>query len=152
MADEIEVPQPVSDPQLAGIGGWLILPAIGLVIGPVLGAGMLVFALGLYSDVAAAGFGGLYAFELLVQAGLLVFVIFTATRFFGRKRSAPPTIIALLITGVVLTAVLLLIELSAGAEEFAVESGKQLVRDVVGAAVWIPYFRKSKRVRATFVR
>jgi Protein of unknown function (DUF2569) len=139
------------DPSLAGIGGWLVLPAIGFVLGPIIGIVMLVVAVGLYGDVADAGLGGLYALELLVDVGLLAFLIYAATRFFGKMRNAPPTIIALLIAGLVSSGVLIIIELSAGAEPFAIESGKQLVRSIIAAGIWIPYFKVSKRVKATFV-
>jgi Protein of unknown function (DUF2569) len=139
------------DPSLVGIGGWLVLPAIGFVLGPVIGIVMLVVAVGLYGGVADAGFGGLYALELLVDVGLLVFLIYAAIRFFGKQRNAPSTIIALLIAGLVSSGVLIMIELGAGAEPFAIESGKQFVRSIIAAGIWIPYFKVSRRVRATFV-
>ena len=139
------------DQKLVGISGWLILPAIGFVLGPIIGVIGLVVALGMYSDVARAGYGGIYTLEILVIVGLLGFTLYAATLFFRKKSNAPGTIIMLLIVSLVASGVLLVIELSAGAEVFAVETGKQLVRDVIGAAIWIPYFRVSKRVKATFV-
>ena len=134
-------------PQLVGIGGWLILPAIWFVLGPILGVLGLISGLALF----AAGYGGLYTLELVVKVGLLVFLVYAATRFFGKKSSAPSTIIAFLITSLVASGVLLVIELGAGAKAFALESGKQFVGWFIGAAICIPYFRVSKRVKATFV-
>jgi hypothetical protein len=139
------------DPKLAGIGGWLVLPAIGFVLGPILGVVGLVLALGLYDDVAGAGFAGVYSLELLVQVVLMGFMIYAATLFFGKKRNAPSVIITFLAGSLVASVVLLVIEIGAGAEAFAVETGKQLVREVIAAAIWISYFRQSKRVKATFV-
>jgi hypothetical protein len=151
LSEQTEATSTPVDPKLVGIGGWLILPAIGFVLGPILGVGVLIFAFTLYSDVQRAGYGGLYTLELVVQLGLLVFLVYAATRFFGKKRNAPSVIITLLLVSLGASILLLVAELGAGAEEFAAESGKQLVREVIGAAIWIPYFRVSKRVKATFV-
>jgi len=105
----------------------------------------------MYSDVARAGYGGIYTLELLVIIGILVFTLYAAYLFFKKKSNAPKTIITLLIVGIVSSCVLLVIELGAGADPFAIETGKQLVKEIIGAAIWIPYFRVSKRVKATFV-
>jgi len=155
MSETIEQSAPSEeavDEKLAGIGGWLILPAIGFVLGPVVGVVALVISLGLYPDVASAGFGEVFALELAVLAGLLGFTIYAAVLFFGKKRNAPRTIIALFVVSIVSSGILLAVEVAAGAEDFALESGKQLVRDIIGAAIWIPYFNVSKRVKATFVK
>jgi hypothetical protein len=142
---------PESQPRLH-IGGWLVLPAIGFVVGPIIGAVTLIVGVTLFSDVAAAGFGGLYALELAVQLGVLAFITYAATRFFGKKTDAPSTVIALLTVTLVASFLLLVIELAAGAEAFAIASGKQLIGNIISAAIWIPYFRVSTRVKATFVR
>jgi hypothetical protein len=139
------------DRSLEGIGGWLILPAIGMVLGPVVGVVGLVYALGLYSRVAQAGYGGVFTVELLVGAALLAFAIYAAVLFFRKQRKAPRMIIILLAAGLGADLFLLVVELAASAQVFATETVKQLVRDMIGAAIWIPYFRVSKRVKATFV-
>ena len=140
------------DQKLVGIRGWLILPAIGFILGLIMGVVGLIAALGLYGDVARAGYGSIYTLEILVIVGLLGFTVYAARLFFLKKSNAPQTIITLFIVSIAASGVLLIIELGAGAEPFAVETGKQLVRDIIGAAIWIPYFRISKRVKATFVK
>ncbi len=140
-----------ADPNLSGIGGWLILPAIGFVAGPILGVLLLMASLGMYPDVARNGYGNLYLLEIVVSIGLLGFWIYASVLFFRKKRSAPGTFIAFLVVSLAASCILLAIELGAEAEVFAIETGKQLIRDSVGAAIWIPYFRVSKRVKATFV-
>lgn len=152
MTNQTEAAAPAVVPQLAGIGGWLVLPAIGFVLGPILGVAMLVVAFGLYPDVAAEGHGNLYALELLVEVGLLVFLIYAAARFFGQRSNAPSVIVAFMIASLVASAVLLMVELGAGAQDFAAESVKQLVRGAINAAIWIPYFKVSRRVKAAFIK
>jgi hypothetical protein len=149
--EQIEASVETVDQNLVGISGWLILPAIGLVLGPIVGIIGVVAGLGMYANVASAGYGGIYTLELLVLVGLIGFTIYAAILFFKKKSNAPRTIIALLVISLIASGILLVIEVSTGAEVFAVETGKQLVRDVISAAIWIPYFRVSKRVKATFV-
>jgi len=145
------------EPQFVGIGGWLILPALGFVLGPIIGVVGLIVALALFSDREAAGYGGIYALELLVLLALLAFLIYTATRFFGKKSDAPVNCVALLILSLVASFMLLVIKLGAGAEVLAVESVEQLFGwsqyfgGITGAAIWIEYFNVSERVKATFV-
>jgi hypothetical protein len=140
------------DPKLVGIEGWLVLPAIGLILGPIVAVVSLVIALGLFEDVSDAGYGGLYLFNILVSVGLLTLLIYAATRFFGKRANAPSVMITLLMVQVVAAVVCLVLALMAEAESFAVEDGKALIRGLIGAAIWIPYFRVSKRVKATFVK
>lgn len=151
MINQAEAGMPTLEPQPAGIGGWLILPAIGFVLGSLFGLVSLIVGVSQFSQVAAAGYGGLYVVEILVHLGLWVFQLYAAMLFFGKKREAPATIIALLFTNVVASGLLLALEVSQGAGGFAVESVKQLARTGIGAAIWIPYFRVSKRVKATFM-
>jgi hypothetical protein len=140
-----------NDDKLKGIGGWLIFPAIGLILGPVIDVIALYTSIGMYNDVARAGYGGVYSLELIVIFAFLLFTIYAAIQFFNKTRNAPKVMITLLVVSIGTSLLLLGNESSAGAEVFAVETGKQLVRDIVAAAIWIPYFNISKRVKATFV-
>jgi len=140
------------DKKLAGIAGWLILPALGLIVGPIIGIVGLFMTLSVFKDISAAGFGGIVGFESLVAAGLLAYAIYAAVKFFGRKTEAPSIMIGLLTASLVSSVVILFVEFSAGAPEFfIIETVKQLFRDAIAAAIWIPYFRVSKRVEATFI-
>lgn len=135
-----------------GIGGWLILPAIGFALAPVIEVAGLIIGLGNYTKAASAGYGGVYTLNLLVIAGMLVFQVYVAVLFFRKRGSAPRTIIAFFVASLVASAGLLAVELAGGAEVFVAETGRQLVFGVIAAGIWIPYFLVSKRVKATFVR
>ena len=154
---ETEQPEPATETEashtqnLVGIKGWLLLPAIGFILGPIVGAISLINALGVYPAVVKTKYAGVFTLELLVIAGLLVFMIYVAILFFKKNRSAPSTIITLMVVNLVSALLLLVIELNAGADAFAAQSGKQVIRSIISAAIWIPYFRMSKRVKATFV-
>ena len=132
------------------IGGWLVLPAIGLILGGILSVVGVFVSLGLASDLPSR-YQGILALNLLFDVGIAAFLIYAAIRFFGKRRNAPATVIALMTAAVLVNGLLLAINLAADAEPFAIESGKAMVRGMIGAAIWIPYFLVSKRVKSTFV-
>lgn len=121
------------------LAGWLFLPALGLVLG--VGTGVL----SLMNVLADSG--GLV--EIVLAAGWIAFVLVVAWFFFRRHRRAPALYIALLTVNLALTA---LAFLAAGRTAGHHEQNWELFRAVLSAAVWIPYFIKSRRVKMTFVR
>jgi hypothetical protein len=139
-----------SEPNLAGIGGWLILPAIGLILGSVLGGVGLMMLLGALSDAATAGYGSSVIAELAINGCMYALLLFSTVRFFGKKRDAPTLLIAFLAATIATSVLLLIFHSINGAAPFVTGSVTQLVRAIVSAAVWIPYFRVSERVKATF--
>ncbi len=151
MTDQVETPAPKPEGELVGLGGWLILWCISLVVGPLTSIGMLFVGFDIYSDVAASGYGGIYTMELAVEIGILILTIYAAILFFGKKSNAPKVIIILLIANAGASAVLMLIEMGVGARPFYLESLKHFILGGVAAAIWIPYFNRSRRVQATFV-
>ena len=111
----------------------------------------LFLAIGYYPEVEAAGFGELYLLEIVADAIVVAFVTFCAVLFFRKSRKAPAATIALWIGHFVILSIMMIVEKSERADVFCDESGKQLIRSVIGAVIWIPYFLVSKRVRQTFV-
>ena len=139
------------------IGGWLILQAIGLVLAAVVALiGSMRSLYDLVEREHLAGAAGVaqlphspHSLRLLILLSInaAMFVAFTwiAVRFFRRKRNVPRLMISMYGIGV----------LSVGAV-FALGRGRALsIQDTVapisGAAVWIPYFLVSQRVKRTFL-
>lgn len=134
-----------------GIAGWLLLPALGLILGLIMNA---VYALNdfvMLSSGGLAGYSGLDLIEIVVELGVFGYLIYAALRFFTKRSDAPSIMIVLLIMGFAIPALLLMIETIVGVQDYAKVTAKQLPRGFISAAVWVPYFRTSKRVRATFV-
>ena len=134
-----------------GIRGWLVLPAIGMVLGPILGLVSVSTGLVYFEGVEALGYGGLYASELVVEFLFTAFMVYVAVQFFRKKREAPRLIITLLVAQLGVGVLLIAVESAAGADIFVAESAKSLVRGAIAAAIWIPYFKVSKQVAVTFV-
>jgi hypothetical protein len=140
------------DPNLVGIGGWLILPAIGLVLSSI------VTPIGLVAGLVQMD--GRYAAysvpSLLVNAGFCLWIWCATARFFGKSGSAPDIVIELMAWRVIASLVLFVLGLAVVGGDDALKvvvllRANNFVAQGIAAAIWIPYFRVSRRVKATFV-
>ena len=152
-------------PSLNGIGGWLVLIAIGLVITPFRNSYHL---LSIYAPVIAGegwltltspsshAYHPLWApvllFETAINVGFaicsigLLFLMLQKTFLFPRLFIAYLTINAFLVTIDYFLARLI----PAVAAQQNAGALREMLRSICGACVWVPYMLKSKRVRATF--
>jgi len=123
---------------IAGLGGWLILPAIGRVLTPLWSAYYLIIA------AASDRLGSPPESFLSLAIGFvfIAFQIYVSVMFFMKKPYAP----VLVITSLLANLALALLAAAVGG------SGGWAAGAVVTAAVWVPYFLVSKRVKATFGR
>ena len=134
-----------------GIGGWLTIPAIGLVLAPIISTISFVLGFDVIRSVTP---------ELLSDARLwatiaidvtgIIATITVAILFFQKRRIAVPAIVILMVIMIVASAVQLFLS-NAIFGETSPRDAKPIVHSLVFAAVWIPYFGRSRRVENTFV-
>ena len=151
------------DTQLEGIRGWLVIPAIGVVLSPVLilvTSSELWFA---YSAVQWSMLGDgengtalqwLIGAETLVNLGLLMWSVVLIALFFQKRHTLPRMYILFLVISLVMSGGDLLATFWAFPDQDLIEASdiSQFTRQAISAVIWILYFLKSKRVQATFVR
>lgn len=142
---EPEAPEPRT------IGGWLILPAIGLVVtfGQALWVALSELPV-LGSDVP--GIAALVVAEEVVYLGLAAMSAVAAYHFFQKKKRAIALMIAFYATGfgVAIFEVLSMLYLESLGLPLPFD-GVQVARGLVMPLIWIAYFTNSTRVRETFV-
>jgi hypothetical protein len=139
------------DPKLVGIGGWLILPAIGLVLGGVLSVVGLAISVANYEWLVDQGYDAYFGVSICIDFGMFIFLLVAAVLFFGKKRSAPGAMIGLMVANIVSSIIVTTVAFGTHEEQLVLLSAKSLASGIVSAAIWIPYFCVSKRVKATFV-
>lgn len=152
---------------LEGLGGWLVLVALGLFLRPILLIGTLVRGAASYYDLRVwhalttpgtttyrPALGFILPIELTLNLTVLVLSVALILLFFRRSHLFPRLMKVLLATFVVVgiynVAVFAWFDLG-GAGSLA-QNVSALIQAAVGAAVWIPYFTYSRRVKLTFVR
>jgi hypothetical protein len=139
---------------LTGIGGWLILPAIGLAINPfvaLFGVAACFFLLfgnaGQIMIARKPGIEKVIVFEIVMDLLFLILLILLNILFYNKKKSLPMFMI--IFFG--LQFVLLLADHLMAAQFNPHSSPLTVIRSFVICAIWIPYFLRSERVKLTFV-
>lgn len=156
----------------SGLGGWLLIPIAGLFVTgysdlkELKSGGVIVFD----RDFWAAFFQQDSAFYhsiwmpvmllgIVLQVVLLVAKGSALIGTFRKKKYVPFLMISICGFGVILAIIDLIIGKyffssidPLAYERLLPESIKKLVTSVIVAAIWIPYFIKSERVKNTFIR
>lgn len=151
---------------LKGLGGWLILVGIGVIVSPLrlaLEIGPLFYSLftnGSFEYLTTPGteayhqlWWPLLMFELVFNVLMLIAAVGLIYLFFSKHYLFPKVYIAVALISLVF------IPLDAWFGSFVItdeamfdpETTKEFVRVLIGAAIWVPYMLVSERVKATFV-
>ncbi|MFO1358374.1 DUF2569 family protein [Plasticicumulans sp.] len=165
--DSLPAVTPAFDPETpAGIGGWLLLMLLGLVLTPLRVAwstyGMLqpVLMPGVWEQLTEPGhpaYHPLWAPLIVAETagnGLtLLLALLALWLFLRRSRRAPAVIIGLFVWSLLFAitdqaATGLIPMIPPPTTETLIDA---LVAPAVAVAIWVPYLLRSKRVRATFV-
>ncbi|MBW8324036.1 MAG: DUF3857 domain-containing protein [Prolixibacteraceae bacterium] len=140
--------------------GWILLPVIGLYFTPLLvtyqifntgyfSAGLLENFMAQRTDLPAM-MEILFYFELLFNVLIVVLSVFLIILSIQKRITFPKLYIffrVFVLVGIVFDSVV-----SAALLNSDLEGQNELVRTIIGSAVWIPYFIYSKQVKATFVK
>ena len=152
--------------ELKGLGGWLILVGIGVVLNPIRLLVTLiptfkpVFEDGAWEATTTEGseayipyLGSLLVGEITFNAIMVAASIYLIYLFFSKYNLFPKLYIA------IVTASLIFIPLDAwvvtlifpGEPMFNPDTTKEFMRSFIAGVIWIPYMHLSKRVKVTFV-
>ncbi|MGJ5205324.1 DUF2569 family protein [Bradyrhizobium sp. HKCCYLR20261] len=145
-----------------GIGGWLVLVAIGQVLGPIRYLISLADYVRSIRDEVWTRFPAMIWGEIALSLALLAFSAYTTILMFKHARSFPRFFIAEMLFTVVVPlldvlaiAAILAISLDRAMTDFlsreSINAG-QLAITAISAAIWIAYVLRSRRVANTFVK
>ena len=143
------------------IGGWLVLVKLGLLFMP-WRLGILLYSGDYFNQViwqeitnpAAAAYKPVLAIvlvaEVIINVALLVFCILLIVLFF-RKRTSLPKLMSFYYAA----SLIFVIADTAIVQAYSLGTGSNVYREVfsgfMAAAIWIPYFNLSSRVKETFI-
>jgi hypothetical protein len=150
---------PDADHHLEGLGGWLILLAIGLIVSPFfLLYPLLTTYVHIFTDPvskavlqASHSIYMLVLSEVITNIVLIVMLLWLNYLFFTKRRTFPTFMILFMVLQCIVVA-------ADNFAAYAVTNSAQVltpnptqIRAILSAAIWIPYFLVSRRVKVTFV-
>ena len=155
-----------SDNELKGLGGWLILVGIGVVIAPIR---LLVTYIPMYKPIFEDGtwealtsvnssvynplWGPLLLGEIVYNSIMVAASIYLIYLFFSKHYLFPKLYIAIVAVSLVFIPLdaWLVTKILPAEPIFGPETTKEFMRVLIGGLIWVPYMLISKRVKATFV-
>jgi hypothetical protein len=140
-----------------GIEGWLLLPAVSIVITPLLLAGLILMNIKLinnpsFKEVFAQlpGLRAAVISQTLIVVMHLVLVFYVSFLFFRKKQALPKMIIAFFTVHMLIIAANVS-WISLIFKELSISENIGVISTIFVTTIGISYFVKAKRVKATFV-
>ena len=158
-------PAPWEFSENMSIGGWLILPTIGLIISAIR-ISIDIVSPDFFNKSLWVGLSGLtddpfsikafVALEIVVNFVFITFVVYLIFQFFNRTTRTPRLMVYYFSLGLAIPVLdglgaWILFQDVLSPADFS-ETSRDITRSIIGAAVWIPYFLKSERVKSTFCK
>lgn len=152
--------------ELKGLGGWLILVGIGVVIAPIrLLATYIpiykpIFEDGTWEALTTVGseaydplWAPLLVGEIAYNSIMVAASLYLIYLFFSKHYLFPKVYIALVAVSLVFIPLdaWLVTKVLPNVPMFDPETTKEFMRVLIGGLIWVPYMLVSKRVKATFV-
>lgn len=159
--------QTLENERLNGLGGWLILVGIGVVLSPfnwlftsitiflpLVSDGMFLGALNPESSSYNPVLGGLWSFEMVIYCLLLMLTIGLIYLFFAKKTAFPKAyiILAILAPSVIFIDASLASMILQNGPMLDKATIQELLSSLISLCIWAPYMLKSKRVKLTFTQ
>lgn len=149
-----------------GIGGWLILPLLGLIISPLRLIYMVyadlwpIFSPDYWEELTSPDslsyhplWFSVLVFEVAGNVIILLLGLAALLSFLRKSRRTPRMVVIFLFLALVFAATDAYFKsfIPGAAERLDINQSSDLWRTGITAAIWIPYFLISTRVKATFL-
>ena len=156
-----------ADAALAGLGGWLVIVGIKLVMGALIVLSTILttgraFSLPVWQTMTTLGsqfyqpwWGVLIVFELLCQMTALALCLTAGYLFFNKRKlftSVMKFYLLFILGFMVVDHVLASTLIKSGNYTDSAKANGKLFGNLLGCIIWIAYLRSSRRVKATFIR
>jgi hypothetical protein len=139
-------------------GGWLILPMLGLIATPFILIARLVQVANQVREYGAentlqyAPWVGHTLLMVVLASAPVAMSLFILPKFFAKRRRVPKLMVILYVTGALVQGLLLLWTALMLGREDALTEVRPFTRALTNGLIWSLYFRRSVRVKETFIR
>ncbi len=138
------------------IGGWLIIPILGLIITPIQ-LGYSIIDTGYFRDAIwhaydhkpiSMAFNMILWLELIVNASIICYAVFCLVLMYNKRDILPKHIIRMyvgIMVAVIVDGILTNLLIPDTTQDY-----KDVFRSIFSVCIWVPYFMRSVRVQETF--
>jgi hypothetical protein len=140
--------------ELSGIKGWLAWFTVGVALTPLMAAYGLFMDVISFSVVASQGFAVIAVAEILANIALITLAIWGLILLHGRRKRAAKIFISLMLVSLAISIIDQAFVFYLQQHYALTNSTTQTmttIRSLLTAIIWIPYFVRSRRVKATLV-